>query len=110
MKYFIRPTKELKRGAMVYLSTDTHPHIVVSCDEINQGIADYCIVCPLTSRHTHLHLPGRDEVTYKSVVCADKITTVPKHTIQSVCSVFTPEQMKIVDKAITESLGMVIKC
>lgn len=109
MKYNITPTLELKRGSMIYISTEkfNHPYLVISSDEINSGKSNTIIVCKLTSRHTHLDFLGRKPVSDKNVVCANEILTIPKSTITRITSQWGNDEMKIVDEALKEVLGMV---
>lgn len=108
MKYNITPTPELKRGSMIYISNEkfNHPYLVISSDEINTGKSKTIIVCKLTSRHTHLDFLGRKPVSDKDVVCANDILTIPKFMINRVARQWNAEEMKIVDEALKETLGM----
>lgn len=98
--------KHLMRGAVVYMTTDSHPSVVVSNDAQNK-YSDYLIVVPLTSRQKRLDLKTHAVVNYHdSIVLAENIETVRKADVRSIAHILNKESMKRVDACLSVALNL----
>lgn len=102
----MRRLKPLIRGAVVYLTNDTHPYLVVSHNLANK-YADTIIVIRLSSRHKRMDLKTHAVVNYNnSIILAEDIKTIKKSSVRSIVHVLNCESMKEVDKCLKAALSL----
>lgn len=98
--------KHLMRGAVVYLTTDTHPSVVVS-NEAQNKYSEYLIVVPMSSRQKRLDLKTHAIVNYHdSIVLAESIKTVKKADVRSIAHILNKESMERVDACLSAALNL----
>lgn len=98
--------KRIMRGAVVYLTTDRHPSVVVS-NEAQNIYSDYLIVVPMSSRQKRLDLKTHTIVNYHdSIILAESIKTVRKADVRSVAHILNKESMERVDKCLSTALDL----
>lgn len=98
--------KGLTRGAVVYLTTDTHPFVVVSNNAANMHSSEI-IVIPMSSKHKRLDLKTHAVVNYHdSMVLAENIRSVKKDTVKHISHILNRTSMERVDKCLRAALKL----
>lgn len=101
-----RRNRRLERGAVVYLSTDRHPFVVVSNNSANRHSSEI-IVIPMSSKHKRLDLRTHAIVNFHdSLILAENIRSVKKDTVKSIVHILNRESMEKVDSCLHAALNL----
>lgn len=101
-----RRNRRLERGAVVYLSTDKHPFVVVSNNSANRHSSEI-IVIPMSSKHKRLDLRTHAIVNFHdSLILAENIRSVKKDTVKSIVHILNKESMEKVDSCLHAALNL----
>ena len=101
-----RRNRRLERGAVVYLSTDRHPFVVVSNNSANRHSSEI-IVIPMSSKHKRLDLRTHAIVNFHdSIILAENIRSVKKDTVKSIVHILNKESMEKVDSCLHAALNL----
>ena len=101
-----RRDRRLVRGAVVYLSTDKHPFVVVSNNSANRHSSEI-IVIPMSSKHKRLDLRTHAIVNFHdSLILAENIRSVKKDTVLSIVHILNRESMEKVDACLLAALNL----
>lgn len=119
-------SKEIKRGAIVYVDLGMHPNssiqsgvrpcVVVSNDKNNRS-SKVLSVCPCTTKKSKKYIPTHIEIKTNqvrgrfekdSVVLVEQITPVDRRKVISVMGYISTETniMELIDEALLKQLGI----
>lgn len=98
--------RHLTRGAVVYLTTDKHPFVVVSNNSANRHSSEI-IVIPMSSKHKRLDLRTHAIVNFHdSIILAENVRAVKKDTVKNIVHILNRESMEKVDNCLLAALNL----